>query len=657
MNEKISVIIPLLDKGPYIARAVRSVLNQTVQNFNIIVVDGGSQDNGPEIVKNFHDPRIHFFKQSGTGVSNARNEGVNNAKTDFIAFLDADDEWMPKHLETILRLIDKYPDAGMYTTAYKIHTSEGTERWANYQYIPNAPWEGLLPDYFKSGAMGDYPVWTSVVVIARDIFQKMGGFPEGYWWAEDADLFGKIAFKYPVAFSWEFGAIYYWNTENRACDKYNRIGNLDFEDEPFIQTADAALKSQEIPSKLVESLQEYIERRKINWVYRYLYFGEYYKALALLDQCNTRWFIQEKKKLLFQLKYRYPLILFSSDVKTFLLNIFKKISPSFKRKSECQTIQSFIPFKELSDSSGLPRVAIIIVTHHSEIFVRDTLSSVIQLNYPHNLLDLIVIDNDSKDHIEQVVSQFNKENAGIIDTKFIRTVLNYGFGKAVNLATQNASAKAQYLLLLKPDCQLYEDTLNHLVSSALSTVDLGYRLWECRQLPCEQRKYFNPSTLETTWSSDRCCLIERKAFEEIDGFDENIFLPLEDVDLSWRLRIAGYHLMYVPTARVHHASLCKPDANRFSIWNYSLLYGFYLRYKFGSFWDVIRFYKDFLSLFMSLPRNNDTERRILMYVYMKHFLLIPSAILFRIHKKKGLHSIYPLLFDFDFELHHPGTSL
>jgi len=331
MTDKFSVIIPLYNKGPYIARAIESILIQTTQNFEIIVIDGGSEDNGPKIVKDFNDPRIHFLVQSGKGVSNARNEAVNCAESDFIAFLDADDEWMPTHLETILRLIEKYPEAGMYSTAYNIRTNAGTTQEVDYQYIPNAPWEGLLQDYFKSGALGDYPVWTSVVVIPRKIFHEVGGFPEGYWWAEDADLFGKIALKYPVAFSWELGAIYHWDAENRACDKIDIIGSLDIEDEPFIKTARAALMRREVPSEFIESLNEYIARREIGWANRYIDAGKYENARAILKQCKTRWFHKEKKKILFLVNIRYPLTLFLRDIRTKLYNIVQKIYPSFKK--------------------------------------------------------------------------------------------------------------------------------------------------------------------------------------------------------------------------------------------------------------------------------------------------------------------------------------
>lgn len=320
MTEKFSVIIPLLNKGPYIARAVKSILNQTFQNFEIIVIDGGSDDDGPKIVKDFNDPRIHFLVQSGKGVSNARNEAVNTAKNDFIAFLDADDEWMPKHLETIQRLIHDYPESGMYATAYQIRTAEGKTQWPFYKCVPNPPWEGLLPDYFKSGALGSFPLITSVVVIPRKLFHEMGGFPEGYWYGEDADLFGKIALKYPVAFSWEMGALYHWDVPNRACDK---MIPLDHE-EPFVKTARAALRDEEVPEELIESLNEYMWTKEIYRAIRNIQVGHSGAALIILGQCDTKWHRNKKMKWLWLAKLPHPLFLFVTGTKRKINEIVRK---------------------------------------------------------------------------------------------------------------------------------------------------------------------------------------------------------------------------------------------------------------------------------------------------------------------------------------------
>ena len=317
MNEKISVIIPLFNKGPYILRALNSVLNQTYQDFEVIVVDDGSTDNGAEIVRGFDDPRIRLIRQENRGVSAARNHGVDKAISDFIAFLDADDEWMPGHLKTIIRLMEKYPDAGMFTTAMKIQTAEGKTEWAYYKYIPKPPWTGLLPDYFKSAALGESPVNSSVVVIPRKIIIEAGGFPEGYWYGEDSDLFGKIALKYPVAFSWEFGAIYHKDAINRACDRKLPLEK----EEPFVISGRAALMKGEVPQKFTESLNEYIYRKEIIRAYRNVRTGHSEVAQIILKQCNTKWQYIEKMKWVLLAKIPYRLYLFIRNIRRNLIKI------------------------------------------------------------------------------------------------------------------------------------------------------------------------------------------------------------------------------------------------------------------------------------------------------------------------------------------------
>jgi glycosyltransferase involved in cell wall biosynthesis len=327
MNKKFSVIIPLFNKGPHIARAVKSILKQTLQEFEIIVVDDHSSDEGPAVVRSFDDPRITLIEQDHRGASYTRNHGVRVATTDFIALLDADDEWMPRHLETILRLVEKYPEAGMFTTAYKIQNAEGKIHWG-YKCIPDAPWEGLLPDYFRSCTLGNYPVNASNVVIPKKIFHEMGGFPESYWYGEDADLFGKIALKYPVAFSWKFGAIYHVDASNRACEK-DHPRNYE---EPFVKTARAALLKGEVRPDRIESVNEFITRKEMHRVYCNLDDGNLKTAESILKQCTTKLSAHEKKKLLvliklkllMQAKLPFPVYLFLQNSRQNLMKMIRK---------------------------------------------------------------------------------------------------------------------------------------------------------------------------------------------------------------------------------------------------------------------------------------------------------------------------------------------
>jgi glycosyltransferase involved in cell wall biosynthesis len=330
MPERISVVIPLFNKGPFIARTLNSVLNQTFKDFEVIIVNDGSTDDGEKIVKGFDDPRIRLISQVNQGETAARNSGIENAKSDFIAFLDADDEWLPKHLETIFRLIDKFPGAGIYTTAYKIRTTDGKMRWAKYDFIPNPPWEGIIPNYFKSGCVGDFPVSSSNVVIPRKILHEMGGFPLGYWWGGDVDLFGRIALRYPVVFSWELGAIYHWDDLNRASA---RTPPLDFE-EPLVKTGRAAFKNGEVLPEFVEYLNEYISRTEIGRAVLNVKAGNRKTATIILKQCNTKLFYYDKMKWLFLARLPPPVFRSLNNIHGKILHLIRKKKNKFKLRNK-----------------------------------------------------------------------------------------------------------------------------------------------------------------------------------------------------------------------------------------------------------------------------------------------------------------------------------
>ena len=101
MNNSFTVIIPLYNKEPYIKRALETVLNQTYDNFEMIIIDDGSTDEGVRIVSSIQDTRIKVFSQINSGVSAARNRGALLAKNQYLAFLDADDTWEPNFLQEI----------------------------------------------------------------------------------------------------------------------------------------------------------------------------------------------------------------------------------------------------------------------------------------------------------------------------------------------------------------------------------------------------------------------------------------------------------------------------------------------------------------------------------------------------------------------------
>jgi len=139
MGSAISVVIPLYNKARHISRALDSVLGQTHQDYEVVVVNDGSTDGSEDIVRRYSDPRIRMvFREhvdSGGGHA-ARNLGIAESRADLIAFLDADDEWLPEHLATIVRLSEKYPECGAYASAYEVVDRQHRRRRPEFRGVP-----------------------------------------------------------------------------------------------------------------------------------------------------------------------------------------------------------------------------------------------------------------------------------------------------------------------------------------------------------------------------------------------------------------------------------------------------------------------------------------------------------------------------------------
>jgi glycosyltransferase involved in cell wall biosynthesis len=317
MKPEFSVIIPLLNKGPYIERAIFSVLHQTFQNFEIIVIDGGSEDNGPEMVKNLKDPRIHFLVQQGKGVSNARNEAIASAKSDFIAFLDADDEWMLDFLQTIVNLIKKYPYAGIFATKFTIKTKNQAVTTYQNKMLPNGQWEGIIPKYFLAAAISE-PLTTSAIALPKHIFYEFGGFPQGISYGEDMLLWGKIALKYDIAYSNFIGAIYHLEAENRL----SNLPPSRFDPYPFAGYAQKELLDNRIVEEKIDEVKEYIASKEINRAYYFYSAGDLKTARIIARSINTKFLIAKKIKLTILLNTPRPLFNIGKSIAHHIRNYF-----------------------------------------------------------------------------------------------------------------------------------------------------------------------------------------------------------------------------------------------------------------------------------------------------------------------------------------------
>ena len=203
----ISIIIPLYNKEASIATALRGVLAQTYQDFEVVVVDDGSTDGGAAVVETFEDPRIRLIRQENAGVSAARNRGIAEARGAHVAFLDADDEWMPEFLEEIAALIAEYPECRARATNY-IFNSNGVKSPTILRKMPFTEGRGVLTNYFEVASCSHPPMWTSAVCIERTLLQEIGGFPVGIKSGEDLLTWARIAVRTQWAYSLKVMAQY-----------------------------------------------------------------------------------------------------------------------------------------------------------------------------------------------------------------------------------------------------------------------------------------------------------------------------------------------------------------------------------------------------------------------------------------------------------------
>lgn len=197
MNEiAFSVVIPLYNKELYIQRTIHSVLAQSHQNFEIIVVDDGSTDKSLQIVNSFNDERIKVVKQKNQGVSVARNTGIKEARHDFIALLDADDEWKKMYLEEISKAICNHPDYIAYATGH-VRFKHGSNIYKpSIKFVPEK--SGELKNYFKSCFWGNQVVTSSSVCLNKIVLEEINFvnlFPAGIKRGEDLDTWTRLNLK------------------------------------------------------------------------------------------------------------------------------------------------------------------------------------------------------------------------------------------------------------------------------------------------------------------------------------------------------------------------------------------------------------------------------------------------------------------------------
>lgn len=191
MTKLISVIIPTYNRAAFINAAVESVLNQSYENLELIVVDDGSTDKTGDIVQSFKDARLKYIYQENKGRSAARNKALDLAGGDLIAFLDSDDQYMPGKLQTQVDFLNMHPEFGMvYTDAICLDDHGNIIK----KFVANkAGWIYQDIAYFVPTT-----ITLPTVMARREVFEKVGQFDENMHRFEDTDMWRRISKEYQI---------------------------------------------------------------------------------------------------------------------------------------------------------------------------------------------------------------------------------------------------------------------------------------------------------------------------------------------------------------------------------------------------------------------------------------------------------------------------
>ncbi|ASJ01661.1 glycosyltransferase [Thermococcus gorgonarius] len=186
MKPTVSVIIPTYNRDALLKRAIESVLNQSFDDFEVLVIDGARSESTRELVRSLGDGRIRYIPQKGRGIANARNLGVLKARGEFIAFLDDDDRWREDKLERQLELFRELPESyGLIYTAFTYYYLEKNRVLG----IKHPKASGNVYKYL----LKDNITGTSTIIVKRDCFKKAGLFRESFVTCEDWDMWLRMS--------------------------------------------------------------------------------------------------------------------------------------------------------------------------------------------------------------------------------------------------------------------------------------------------------------------------------------------------------------------------------------------------------------------------------------------------------------------------------
>ena len=287
-----TVIIPVYNKAATLGKAIESVYAQHERAWEMVVVDDGSKDDFEAAIAPYaSDPRIRIIRQQNSGVSVARNRGIELAREPYLAFLDADDEWLPNHLSEFKRMIEQEPGAGVYATGYRVQFAGGS--YADKScLVPDGATQretDLFAHAYRNG--GQDVLNTAGTCVWREAVRRCGGFEPGERIGEDTDFFLRIAAHYDVVMCNTVTAIYHRDLSTATNDE----GFLNY-DWVFQKREQALLADESIPAEKRLYIRYMLDHFRVHKARHYLMENRRRDAVA--EMRRVRWDARRWRRIL-----------------------------------------------------------------------------------------------------------------------------------------------------------------------------------------------------------------------------------------------------------------------------------------------------------------------------------------------------------------------
>ncbi|HAN75741.1 MAG TPA: hypothetical protein DDZ60_14010 [Planktothrix sp. UBA10369] len=575
---RITVIIPTYNQESYILEAIDSVLNQTYQDFEIVITNDGSSDQTWQIIQEKKDPRIRLFSfDQNQGVSIAANHCIRQATGELIAILDSDNIFLPDKLEKQVNFLDKNPEFDAVFTQAKIIDKNG-----NFHRGKESSFQQLFAQdnknrfqWLNSFFYTDNSLCNTSVLIKKKCYDQVGLYDPRLRQIHDLDFWIRLCLKSEiyvlpeplVLFRFHDRNISGVTTENIVRHTWEMSQVLEHYLSPEISKNFYNIFPQQqlIKTSITpDDLQFLIAKLALN-IHRpsHQYFG-ISTLYQLLNNSESAEYIEKK----YSFKYT-DLIHLTGNYDIFQIISNKKLKQDLDQtKKQLEALQQKLDLSIETESQ--PLVSILIPTYNGEDFVSKAIQSGLDQTYSN--LEIIISDDGSTDGTVKIAESFQKQSS--IPYRII-THSNYGLVKNLNFSIQQAQGK--YIKFIFQDDWLEPNCIKDMVNLAEKDPEIGL-VFSPRQVLIDpnsesdlfcQSAYNGAINLHQKWSDlksiqlgqdfllDPNCLIgglnkigepttvliSKRVFEALGGFDSS-FQQLLDVDMWFRI-MGSYKIAFV----------------------------------------------------------------------------------------------------------------